>query len=303
MTFIELAYKIIEEERLPLTPDEIWKSAEQKGYTNQLNSKGKTPWATLGAKLYTEVKDNKDSDLITIGNRPKKFCLKKYADDNTITIEKEYTTQKNDNRICYLEKDLHRFLAYYAYSYLKTYTKTISHSKSNKNEYGEWLHPDMVGCYFPLEEWNSEVVEFSSAIGNLEIRLYSFELKRELNISNLRESFFQAVSNSSWSHQGYLVASEISNNDDFHNELLRLSSSFGIGVIHLDINDPDSSEVKYPAKIKEKLDWETINKLSMNKDFEDFLKRVRNDLKSKEIRKEMYDRVLPPEELINFIRK
>lgn len=134
-------------------------------------------------------------------------------------------------------------------------------------------------------------------IASTSIKLFSFELKRELNFSNLRESFFQAVSNSSWANEGYLVAAEIDATDDFLDELKRLSTSFGIGVIKLDRTDPDSSELVFPARSKEALDWDTINKLTINPDFEAFLKRITNDIKSKEIRKEKYDKVLDKEEL------
>jgi hypothetical protein len=38
------------------------------------------------------------------------------------------------------------------------------------------------------------------------------------------------------------------------------------------------------------VDWETVNKLSrMNIDFREFLKRVKIDISSKEVRKELYD--------------
>jgi len=80
---------------------------------------------------------------------------------------------------------------------LKAYVKTIHHLRS-KREYSGWLHPDMVGCYFPIEKWQDAVIDFGTAIASTPITLFSFELKRELNFPNLRELFFQAVSNSSW---------------------------------------------------------------------------------------------------------
>lgn len=48
-----------------------------------------------------------------------------------------------------------------------------------------------------------------------------------------------------------------------------------------------------------------INKLTaMNSDFRDFIKRIKIDIQSKEVRKEKYDKVLPVEELIkNFKSK
>jgi hypothetical protein len=202
----------------------------------------------------------------------------------------------------YLERDLHPFLAYYAQLFLKAQTKTIQHNKSDKKEFGEWVHPDMVGCYFPIEDWKPEVVEFSACVGVSAIKLFSFEIKRRLSFSNLRESFFQTVSNSSWAHEGFLVAAEISTDDEFRSELRRLSTSFGVGVIRLDVADPDASEILFPPQTREYLDWDAINKLTMNPDFSAFVKRVKTDLSSREIRREKYDKVFDAEELKRLIK-
>ena len=99
------------------------------------------------------------------------------------------------------------------------------------------------------------------------------------------------------------MASEISNDEDFRNELKRLSTSFGIGVIKINIDDPDSSEVLFPAKFKEYLDWDAMNKLTINSDFKEFLKRIKTDISSKEIRKEKYDKILAKEELVRLVKK
>jgi len=129
-------------------------------------------------------------------------------------------------------------------------------------------------------------------------------LKRELSITNIREAFFQAVSNSSWANEGYLAAVEIDNDEDFRTELERLSTSFGIGVIGIDIEDPDSTEIILPVRSKGSVDWETVNKLAgINPDFRDFLKRIRIDISSREIRREMYDRVLDKDELVRLLAK
>ena len=184
------------------------------------------------------------------------------------------------------------------------YTKTISHEKSSKKSYAQWLHPDLVGAYFPIDEWKDEVIDFAKEIGTKLIKLYSFELKKELTFSNLRESFFQTVSNSSWANEGYLVAAKISQDDDFRSELERLSASFGIGIIKVDVEDPDSSEILFPARFKSELDWDTINKLSMeNRDFKEFVKRIKIDISSKEVRKEKYDKVSEIEKLKESIKE
>lgn len=300
MTFLELAEKVLKDEQKPLTASEIWQNAVLKGYDKQLNSEGKTPWATLGAQIYVNSKDNPKTPFAQTDTRPKKFYLKaqKNIDLNPEPIQIEIPIIKK-KKFDYLEKDLHPYLCYYAYYHLRCYTKTISHSISTKKEFGEWVHPDMVGCYYPLDEWKPEVYELSSAIGNVSIKLLSFELKRELHFGNLRESFFQTVSNSSWANESYLVASKISNETDFMDELTRLSTSFGIGVINLNQEDPHSTEILLPAKYRDTLDWETINKLTMNNDFKEFLTRVKIDISSKKIHKKEYDPILEIEDLKN----
>ncbi|QQV04127.1 MULTISPECIES: COG2958 family protein [Chryseobacterium] len=299
MTFLELAELIINEENKPLTANEIWSIAVKKEYDKKLNSQGKTPSATLGALLYVNVKDNPKSIFSKTDSRPKRFYLKIMEGtidlyENTIPEEPIIKKKKFD----FLEKDLHKHLTFYVYYYMQAYTKTINHSISSKKEFGEWVHPDMVGCYYRTQDWKKEVGDFSNAIGVKSIVLYSFEIKRELNFANLRESFFQCVSNSSWANESYLVAARISEDNDFMKELERLCLSFGIGVIELDMEDPHSSDVIIPAKHKKDLDFETINKLAMNSDFREFLERVKIDYKNGKIHDKEYDKVFELEELI-----
>ena len=298
LTFLQLAHKVLNECKTAMSVDEIWSFAVDKDYISQLSSTGKTPSATLGAQLYLSVKQGEDSQFATLGSRPKRFYLKSQQSAiDVINAEPIKKIKAPQTEFGFTEKQLHPFVAYYANLYLHAYCKTINHSKSDKNKFGEWLHPDIVACYFPMEDWEQGTVELSAALGVPNVRLYSFELKRALTFSNLRESFFQAVSNSSWAHEGYLCAAQISAEDEFQAELKRLSGSFGIGVISIDLTDPDSTTIIYPAKSKENLDWEGINKLCVNSDFREFISRVRIDLTSKEVRKEKYDQIIGPEKL------
>lgn len=299
MTFLELAEKILIEKQQPLSSTEIWNFAIQKGYEKELNTEGKTPWATLGAQIYVNAKDNPKSIFAKTDSRPKKFYLKsqfsKLDLSETAILKEEIIIKKK--KFDYLEKDLHSYLSYYAYYFLNCVTKTINHSHSTKKEFGEWVHPDIVGCYFPLEDWKNEVYDLSSSIGNISIKIFSFELKRELNLGNLRESFFQTVSNSSWANESYLVCAELSEDIDFRQELSRLSTSFGIGIIKLNLADPNSTEITYPAKFRDALDWETINKLTMNSDFKEFIKLIKTDIISKKIHLKEYDIIIEEEKL------
>jgi hypothetical protein len=98
------------------------------------------------------------------------------------------------------------------------------------------------------------------------------------------------------------VAIDILQDDEFLSELQRLASSFGIGIIQLDPLDIDSSRVLYPARQKEALDWETVNKLcEQNSDFEEFLKAVKIDFESRRFHKNEYDSVV--KDIRSYIRE
>jgi len=300
MNFIKFAEKVIREENRPLTPKEIWEIGKSKGYDKDLNSSGKTPWRTIGAELYVDIKDNPSTKFVKLQLDQARFYLN-YLDDSNKYITGEIPI-KEEQKFKYKERDLHKYLSYFLYNNSLIYTKTIFHEQSSKkqNTYSQWLHPDVVGVYLPIGEWESEILEISKEIGNIGIKLFSYEIKIELNFSNLRESYFQAVSNSSWANEGYLVAVDIETDEDFLKELNRLTNSFEIGIIRLDIEDPDSSEIMYPAKEKDIVDIETMNKIAkVNSNFKEFLKRIKSDLATKEIRKEGYDKIYDINDLIN----
>ena len=307
MTFLELAENILKDNKKPMTIDEMWNYAVSSGLDIKLGSTGATPWATLSALLGDQIRNKgKKSPFGRTDTRPTSYYL--LSQKHTLNFEmvdvNEIKQSVNNKKTSegLAEKHLHSFLAYYAKLYLKVYTKTIDHTKSKKGGYGEWMHPDMVGCNFAFEELKKEVADLNEILGKEAIRLFSFELKLEVNSSNLREVFFQTVSNSSWAHESYLVASKYSRDDDFVQELKRLSSSFGIGIIELNTNDPDQSKVVYPARTKEYLDWETINKLAdKNPDFSGFLVRIKKDLHSSEVTVERYDKVTDKDNLIKSI--
>jgi hypothetical protein len=303
MTFLELAEKVLAEVKKPLSSSDIWRYAEEKIYTTQLGSQGKTPASTLGAQLHVNARDNEKSPFATIGSRPKKFYLKKLKYDKGLLVEDDLETKGEvEDTLRYSERDLHQLLAYFVYYQMKAHSKTLDHTKTSKKYFGEWIHPDMVACYFSIDELKSEVYDLIRSINKSPVRFYSFEIKKKLSFGNLRESFFQAVSNSSWAHESYLVTSAISEEKEFTEELVRLCNSFGIGIILLDVNDPDDSEIIIDADAKDGIEVDTINKLAINPDFKGFLVRIRKDVESKEIRKEWYDKIENRESLIKFFR-
>ena len=66
------------------------------------------------------------------------------------------------------------------------------------------------------------MLNFAAKFVKIPLKIYSFEMKKYLSIANLREYYFQAVSNSSWANEGYLVALNIDKNDK---ELMELIGS------------------------------------------------------------------------------
>ena len=185
---------------------------------------------------------------------------------STFTYPIEAPAPKQEN---YKERSLHRLLSNYLLSN-NILSKTIFHESSNKSDQAQkWVHPDMVGVEFN-EFQDSSTRSLLKATETKEyIALYSYELKRTIdNDHQLKEYFFQALSNSSWANYGYLVAFEIS--EDVMEEMARLNRSFGIGVIKVSPYTDDTT-VLYPAR-KNELDYYTIDKLCrINPDFKNFI--------------------------------
>jgi hypothetical protein len=303
LTFIQFAEEVLKEAEQPLTYMEIWEAGKESGLADQVGSTGNTPWLSLASQLYVDVRDNPDSAFFKVGSYPARFFLKtreaELSSDVVLALENAAPTSEEESTP-YCELDLHPLLAYFVYANPSfnhgraIYTKTIHHEISQQSGYSEWSHPDMVGFQLPLDDWSEDVFELNKLTDNNALRLYSFELKKSLERSNYRKAFFQAVSNSSWAHEGYLVAADIRQDDDLlMSELQRLTSAFGIGILQLDLNDIDASSILFPARVRDGLDWETINKLcNQNADFKDFLQSVNSAFDEECIDPDDYDDVL-----------
>ncbi len=175
------------------------------------------------------------------------------------------------------EHDLYPILIEYLRSELKLYCQRIDEKKS-KNSRGsggnQWLHPDIVAMQPIDKEWDELIRTCVKQGAGQSVRLWSFEVKKELNGSNARKSFFQAVSNSSWSNEGYLVSTAISDSS-VEQELRMLSSLHGIGVILLNPENPSESEMMLPSKSRAEVDWQSVNRILVeNSDFRDYIELV-----------------------------
>ena len=307
MNVYELAKQVIQQANQPLSTNEIWEKAVQLGLDKQSNLKGKTPWATLGARLYTDVRDNPNSIFEPVGKNPKRFGLKNITANQplivpAVIVEPIVRIEK------FTERDLHPLLVKFADSFFHfrgAKLKTIFHENSLKQKkgYNKWIHPDLVGVYFSfndkLREYEKVIIDFQNDFSITATKLFSFELKTRVDISNLREYYFQAVSNSSWANEGYLVTLKL--DDEVIEEARRLANSFGIGLIKLDDENIEEGQILVPAVFRKEIDIDSMDRLaSENKDFANFLQNIIDDKKIKKVNSR-YDKVMEDAEIYKYL--
>ncbi|MGL2780203.1 HrgA protein [Helicobacter pylori] len=273
-----------------INPTEVYDKAKElfeKGeITNMFDHGGNTPHQSVSASIYTALNKGEELPFLKAQEKPVLIALKDAAKEPVLNMEKPSAPSVKiahnkiaHNKIAH-ERDLHPFLTYMAIhnENLKCYTKTIFHEESVKSPKGmdRWLYPDMVGVRFLHAELSNEnLIAFSKKFDTLPVKLVSFELKKEISVNNCRECYFQAISNSSWANEGYLVGRHIdTHNPQLMDLLKRLHASFGIGVIDLRTNE-NKSAILLNAKYKEKIDYTVALELSdKNPKFSGFLKSV-----------------------------
>lgn len=202
------------------------------------------------------------------------------------------------------ERDLHPLLASFVElsPNFNARVKTIFHESSIKSKKGrdKWLYPDIVGVSFEHESYEDSVLNFAAKFVKIPLKIYSFEMKK-----NLREYYFQAVSNSSWANEGYLVALDIDESDEELMELIgSLNSSFGIGVLGLDSENLAQSKILAQPKFRANLDFNIINELcKKNPHFNKFLETVKDyDSKNKKRFDGEFDRILTDDEMQKYLK-
>lgn len=193
---------------------------------------------------------------------------------NAEVLQDESVTQVLEKVLS--EHDLYPLLIEFLNKEYKLYCQRIN-EKTSKNSHGSrgnhWLHPDIVALEPMDGHWDEVVKECVRHGGGRAIRLWSFEVKKHLNKSNVREAFFQAVSNSGWANYGYLVAASMSN--DVETELQMLSGLHGIGVLLLDTESLFDSQILIPARERTEVDWQSVNRIvTENRDFHRFIEQV-----------------------------
>lgn len=297
---LSVAKEILKIKGIALSPIKMYGVAKELGLDNKLTFKGKTPEYSFSSVIYMDLKNNPNTIFEKVQDRP---ILIKLKEQKTVIKQQEEEQEiKKFN-----ERDLHPLLANFINldENFDAYVKTIYHEKSSKKTkgYDKWLYPDMVGVKF--ENYENETLNFISKFNKTRIKIYSFEIKKKLNVANFREYYFQAVSNSSWANEGYLVALNIDETDNELKELINKTSlSFGIGVISLDGDNLANSKIIAGAKYKEDLDLVSIDELiRKNQNFKNFIKTINDfDINNKHRFKSEFDKILNEEELDKYIK-
>ena len=220
-------------------------------------------------------------NLRTTESRPRQYYWTEKSELEEI-VEAENAvpsnTVKNGDPGRVLERDLYPMLIQFVGSeFGATAFRIDEGTASNRRGPGgnKWLYPDIVALEALTVGLNKEVVEAVRHSGDRRARLWSFEAKRLLNRSNVREAYFQAVSNSSWASFGYLVAAEIEGSDTLK-EIQMLYAVHGIGLIELDIESPTESIVRIPARERLAIEWSMCSRLAdENRDFQTYIRKVR----------------------------
>ncbi|MBB3938156.1 hypothetical protein [Aureimonas phyllosphaerae] len=215
------------------------------------------------------------------------------APSNTVKELKEAAANEIGSAEDLLERDLYPNLQEFLLDVEAVVSMRISESKSSnrRGRHGNmWLHPDVVGMYVPDLNWVDTVRECANLFPTRKARLISVEVKLRLSANDIRESFFQTVSNSQWANRSYLAATEVIGNETWR-ELEMLCALHGVGYIKLDPEDPRSGRILIPARERDEVDWASVNRIAAeNADFRNFLKAVLNYLKTGEVTDARWER-------------
>ncbi|MGN8463071.1 HTH domain-containing protein [Helicobacter pylori] len=325
MTYKELSKKVLEQAGKPLSVKEIFEKACEMGLDKECND-GKILSHSLGSQLGEhDIPNDKKQFYVArkeggaffywLKSREREFPPQETSNAEEDDEQSECSCTAKKQKNSFDERDLHKLLVKFLDKdpNFKLLCKTIHHEKCRKDKKGkcEWNYPDIVGVYFPYnkyfpdDKYQQETLKFLHHTGQKRHKLFSFELKKELSFSNLKESYFQAVSNSSWANEGYLVVFIL--DDEVLNELRRLSQSFGIGVIKLE-SEISNSKILLPAKERE-IDIPTLNMLveQSPKDFEPFMekinKQIEKGLDTAVDMENFFDEVLDDEAMQKHIEK
>src|SRR2546422_737723 len=97
LTFLELIEKVLKETKSQMSPGEIWQYVTSKGYSEQLGTKGKTPWISVSSVLSVDTRLNPDSIFERVGVRPIRYRLRTPVRSDAYPLEDTIGIQSREN--------------------------------------------------------------------------------------------------------------------------------------------------------------------------------------------------------------
>jgi hypothetical protein len=270
-----------------------WVENKKKKSRNPILREGGA--SAMTAQVQSEIGSNRPAierhaNLRMTEDRPRRYYFTSLSEAEEVQEAELESTHKAAK--IFSEHDLYPRLSEYLLSEHGVFSKRIDEKRS-KNSYGQngnkWLHPDLIGFEALSKNWSETIKQLVNSRSDSETRLWSFEVKKLINRSNVREVYFQALSNSAWANLGYLVAAEISGSGTL-DELRMLSSQHGIGVIQLSVDEETESSILIQAEQRIEVDWSAANRLcDENPDADEVFKQVRVYHQAGEVNSHFWD--------------
>lgn len=273
-----LASGLLGDSRAVLTAAELLDQAALRGLLPAELIRDGLAATRLSAALFTHLRANPDSQIATAGTLIPRF----YRRDLLRTLDDLQPDEAKIDR----ENSLVPLLCYFLQARPNNLrVKFIDpgpqkHAMQNAGDLNTNLHADVVAAELPQLDHPDSGFQMPRALLPEPV-YFSFELKRELRLSaNVWKDFFQAIRNGLWAHESYLVFSRWGHDDPAQKtalivELERMCRACGLGLIKLDILDPDRSEILFPARRRPGHDHEALLRLAeANRYFQNFLTAI-----------------------------
>ena len=142
--------------------------------------------------------------------RPRKYYISALSDDEAAHHDVKQKSGRvarpaNEERVEF-EHELYPKLRAFLQAECDVHALRIDekHSSNRNGPHGNhWLYPDLVGLEILSANWSQDVKECVKNYADKLTKIWSLKVKRHINRSNIRECYFQAVSNSSWANISY----------------------------------------------------------------------------------------------------
>jgi hypothetical protein len=158
MTLLQMAEKVLKEEKRALTVWDIWQAAKKRGYDKLVDSKGNLPFDSLGGLIHADIRNNPSSIFVALGESPTRFILKSQMEN--IQPGKQVHMLEN---IDYVLDDFTHITDVIAtkgsIGTILSYQEYIAHTDESARRNGyfvpehhrEWVHSGMrAGTHYPI---------------------------------------------------------------------------------------------------------------------------------------------------------